>query len=87
LTSDFEIILTYDSKQLDDSESEDMFLVPGHQTDFDLYPIVYDSILLAIPISHVCGPECDAAKALQESIQPQVETDDRWAKLKDMFNE
>ncbi len=87
LQGDFDIILTYDSKQLNDYENEDVFLIPGHQTDFDLYPIVRDSILLAIPISHVCGPDCEAGKALRKRMQPQEEFDDRWAKLKDMFNE
>ena len=87
LRGDFDIILTYNSKHLDDNESEDMILIPGHQTDFDLYPLVREAILLAIPISHVCGPDCEAGKALQESIKPHVEPDERWAKLKDMFNE
>ncbi len=87
LEGNFKIILTYNSKHLDDNESEDIILIPGHETEFDLYPLVHDTVLLAIPISHVCGPDCEAGKALQDQIRPKAELDERWAKLKDMFNE
>ncbi len=87
LKGDFEIILTYNSKHLNDNESDEIILLPGHETEFDLYPLVHDTVLLGIPISHVCGPDCEAGKALQENIQAKQEPDERWAKLKDMFNE
>ncbi len=87
LRGNFKIILTYNPKHMDDNDSEEIILIPGHETEFDLYPLVHDSVLLAIPISHVCGPDCETGKALKIKIQPKDELDERWAKLKDMFNE
>ncbi len=87
LEGDFEFILTYNSKHLDDNASEEIILIPGPQIEYDLYPVVHDIVLLAIPISHICGPDCKAGKALQEGIQEEAKPDERWAKLKDMFNE
>ncbi len=83
----FEIILTYNPKHLDDNDSEEIILLPGHEIEFNLYPLVHDTVLLAIPISHGCGPDCQAGAALHEKLKTEVEPDERWAKLKDMFNE
>ncbi|MCF6237767.1 MAG: DUF177 domain-containing protein [Candidatus Marinimicrobia bacterium] len=87
LKGNFEIILTYNSRHLDDNRSEEIMLLSGSDTEFDLYPLIHDSILLAIPISHVCGPDCQAGKALKDILQVDREPDERWAKLKDMFKE
>jgi len=87
LEGQFEIILTYNTHYLDDYETEEMILIKPHENEFDLYPLVLETVLLAIPISHVCGPDCESAKILQKSLEAEVKPDDRWAKLKDMFNE
>jgi len=87
LHNEFDVMLTSDSKYLDGYEGEEIFLIPAHDTEFDLYPTVRETMLLAIPISHRCGPDCEAGKALQARLSTEVEPDDRWAKLKDMFNE
>lgn len=87
LKGDFKVILTYNPKHLDDNESEEIVLIPGNGLEFDLYPLVHDTVLLAIPISHVCGPECKAGQTLKKKIQVKTEPDARWAKLKDLFNE
>ena len=87
LKSDFEIMLTFDSKYVEEYESDEIIHVAAHEAEFDLYPLVHDAVLLAIPISHRCGPECEAGEALKKKIQAEVGPDDRWAKLKDMFNE
>ena len=87
LEGNFEIILTYNSRHLDENESEDILLIPGHETEFDLYPLIHDTVLLAIPISHNCGLDCQAGIALQKRLETEVKPDERWAKLKDLFNE
>ena len=87
LQSEFEVMLTFDSKYLEGYEGDEIFQIPASKAEFDLYPLVHDTVLLAIPISHKCGPDCKAGKALRKRIQGEVEPDDRWAKLKDMFNE
>ncbi|NQV14665.1 DUF177 domain-containing protein [bacterium] len=87
LSGNLKILLIYDSKLPEDLETDEIILIPAHQPEFDLYPLVREALLLAIPISHVCGPDCEAGKALQKSIQPGSKMDERWAKLKDMFNE
>jgi uncharacterized metal-binding protein YceD (DUF177 family) len=83
----FELILTYNPKHLDDNESDEIILLPGRQTEFDLYPYIHDTLLLAIPISHICGPDCEAGQTLRKSLESKAKPDERWAKLKDMFNE
>ena len=87
LEGSFKLILTYNSDFLDDYETDEMILLKAHQSEFDLYPLVRETVLLAIPISHVCGPDCKTGKALRKSLKTEPEPDDRWAKLKDMFNE
>ena len=87
LDGKFKFLLTYNSKYLDDLETEEIVLLPINQIEFDLYPIVRETLLLAIPISHVCGTDCKAGKSLRKKIQSDSEVDERWAKLKDMFNE
>ena len=87
LEGTFKLILSYNPRHLEDNESEDIILLPPNQIEFDLYPYVHDTVLLAIPISHICGPDCEAGKALKESIQTEKKPDERWAKLKDMFKE
>ena len=87
LHGDFELYLTYNPKHLDENESDEIILLPGNQIEFDLYPYVHDAVLLAIPISHICGPDCEASKALKKSLEAEAKLDERWAKLKDLFNE
>jgi len=87
LKSEIEVMLTFDSKVLDSYEGDEIYHIPAHQADFDLYPLVHDAVLLAIPISHRCGPDCQAAQELQKFIRSDDKPDERWAKLKDLFNE
>jgi len=87
LRGDFELFLTYNPKHLDDNDNDEIILLPGHQIEFDLYPYVHDAVLLAIPISHICGPDCEAGQALKKSLESEAKPDERWAKLKDMFKE
>ena len=87
LRGEFELILTSNPRHLEDNDSDDIILLQANQVEFDLYPYVHDTILLAIPISHVCGPDCKAGQKLRDSIKSDDAPDERWAKLKDMFNE
>jgi len=87
LDSEIDVMLTFDSKYLEGYDGDEIFHIPAHQAEFDLYPLVHDAVLLAIPISHRCGPDCKAGKDLQASIEPEEKMDERWAKLKDLFNE
>jgi len=87
LESSIDVMLTLDSKYLESYDGDEIFLIQTHQAEFDLYPLVRDAVLLSIPISHRCGPDCKAGQELQNIIRPEDETDDRWAKLKDLFNE
>ncbi len=87
LESNLEVMLTFDSKYTEEYEGDEIIHIPAHKAEFDLYPLVHDAVLLTIPISHRCGSECKAGEALQKKIQADVEPDERWAKLKDMFNE
>jgi len=87
IKGEFDIILTHNPKHLDEHDNDELILLPPHQIEFDLYPLVHDTILLGIPISHSCGPDCAAGKALQQKLQMESKPDDRWAKLKDLFQE
>jgi uncharacterized metal-binding protein YceD (DUF177 family) len=87
LEGSLDVILTSNSQYMEDYDAEDMILIPAHENEFDLYPLVRDTVLLAIPISHVCGPDCKSAKILQKSLEADPEPDERWAKLKELFKE
>ena len=87
LKGKFELILTTNPRHLEDNDSDEIILLQANQVEFDIYPYVHDTILLSIPISHVCGPDCQAGKELRDSIKTEDAPDERWAKLKDMFNE
>jgi len=87
LTGAFKLILTSNPRHMEENDSDDIILLQANQVEFDLYPYVHDTVLLAIPISHVCGPDCKAGQELRENIQPESKPDERWAKLKDMFKE
>ena len=88
LHGEFKTLLTFDPRYTEDNEeAEEIIHIPAHEPDFDLYPLVRDAILLAIPISHVCGDDCPEGQALMEGLREKAEPDERWAKLKDMFKE
>ena len=74
-------------------ESDDVAVVPADQSDFDVRSLVYEYIILAIPMHRVhpegeCNPEVLALLAQSESAEPTDNEDDnidpRWAALKDI---
>ncbi|MCF7808107.1 MAG: DUF177 domain-containing protein [Candidatus Marinimicrobia bacterium] len=87
ISGDFDLILTTNPRHMEENDSEEIVLIPAQQVEFDLYPYVHDTVLLSIPISHVCGPDCKAGQELKEKLKPESAPDERWNKLKDLFNE
>ena len=70
-------------------ESDDMVVVPADQHAYDIRSLVYEYIILAIPIHRVhpegeCNPEVLALISQDEDFveEKEVETDPRWAALK-----
>ena len=73
-------------------ESDDVEVVPADQADYDISSLVYEFIILAVPMHRVhpegqCNPEVMAmltAEAPVEEAQEENEMDPRWAALKDI---
>jgi len=70
-------------------ESDDMVVVPADQHAYDIRSLVYEYIILAIPIHRVhpegeCNPEVLALISQDDGVveEKEVETDPRWAALK-----
>lgn len=70
-------------------ESDDMVVVPADQHAYDIRSLVYEYIILAIPIHRVhpegeCNPEVLALISHDEDLveEKEVETDPRWEALK-----
>ena len=74
-------------------ESEDVAVVSADQADFDVSSLIYEFIILAIPMHRVhpegkCNPEIMALllsdQNNEEDIDDSDEIDPRWAALKDL---
>ena len=73
-------------------ESDDVEVVQAEQADYDISSLVYEFIILAVPMHRVhpegqCNPEVMAmltAEAPVEETQDENEMDPRWAALKDI---
>ena len=72
-------------------ESDDVVAVPAIQSSYDISSLIYEYIILAIPMHRVhpegkCNPEVMAMLTdTPESIEVEEETiDPRWAALKDI---
>ena len=74
-------------------ESEDVAVVSADQADFDVSSLIYEFIILAIPMHRVhpegkCNPEIMALllsdQNNEEDIDDSNEIDPRWAALKDL---
>jgi Predicted metal-binding, possibly nucleic acid-binding protein len=70
-------------------ESENVVVIPADQHDFDLSNLIYEYIILSLPIQRVhdegeCNPEVLKLLQSQEEVVPEDkdETDPRWAALK-----
>ncbi len=73
-------------------ESDDVEVVPAEQADYDISSLVYEFIILAVPIHRVhpegqCNPEVMAmltAEQTVEETEEEKEIDPRWAALKNI---
>ena len=72
-------------------ESDDVTVLPADQHDFDLTSLIYEFIILSIPMHRVhpegqCNPEIiDMLNGMQEVVEEDEETiDPRWVALKDI---
>ncbi len=73
-------------------ESDDVVVIPAEQADYDVSSLVYEYIILAVPIHRVhpegqCNPEVMALLSDSETDEEPKEDDvidPRWAALKDI---
>ena len=72
-------------------ESDDVIVVPADQHDFDISSLIYEYIILSIPIHRVhpegeCNPEVLQMLSHEEEpvAEEENETDPRWAALKNI---
>ena len=73
-------------------ESDDVEVVQAEQADYDISSLVYEFIILAVPIHRVhpegqCNPEVMAmltAEQTVEETEEENEIDPRWAALKNI---
>ena len=74
-------------------ESDDVAVVSAETSEYDIRPLVYEYIILAIPMHRVhpegqCNPEVIAMlnheEALEEDEEASDAIDPRWAALKDI---
>ncbi|MBO6025722.1 MAG: DUF177 domain-containing protein [Bacteroidales bacterium] len=72
-------------------ESDDVVVVPAEEHAYDIRSLVYEYIILSIPIHRVhpegeCNPQVIALLSHEEesSDEREAETDPRWAALKDV---
>ena len=72
-------------------ESDDVAVVPAEEHAYDVRSLIYEYIILSIPMHRVhpegeCNPQVLALLSHDEepSEEKEVETDPRWAALKDV---
>ena len=73
-------------------ESDDVEVIPADQADFDVSSLIYEFIILSVPMHRVhpegqCNPEVMAMLTADEPVEEtkeENEMDPRWAALKDI---
>ena len=72
-------------------ESDDVVVVPAEEHAYDVRSLIYEYIILSIPIHRVhpegeCNPQVLALLSNNDELSEEVEaeTDPRWAALKDV---
>ena len=72
-------------------ESDDVVVVPAEQSDYDISSLIYEYIILAVPMHRVhpegqCNPEVLAMLTAAEEVSAKEndDIDPRWAALKDI---
>lgn len=74
---DYDVTVRYGE---DYDETEDIIIIPENEVEFDLSPLIADTVLLSIPLRHVhpegeCNPEMKEImkKHSSEGVEPEEE--------------
>ena len=75
---DYDVTVRYGEEY---EEREDTIIIPEEETDFDLAPLIADTVLLSIPLRHVhpdgeCNPEMEEIMNRHSSEAPEEEDED-----------
>ena len=91
LDIDYRLIAKYGRKDPRDEENEDVFYLADDEFQLDVSRLIYENIVLAIPIKHVhaddeqghstCNPE---QLKILENYSKKQKTDPRWDALKNI---
>ncbi|GIV33627.1 MAG: DNA-binding protein [Chitinophagales bacterium] len=93
ILDEFTVYVKYsDDLKLKKEEDEDIIYISRNDVYIDLSQMIYDFILLSIPVRRVCIPKEDGSpgcneqvlKILENKQQKPFETDPRWAALKNL---
>ena len=89
----FTVLFTTDQTYLDSSDNESVQLISAHTREIDLSSGVRESILLAVPMKHLCSENCRGlcptcgVNMNEESCSCVHETfDSRWSALKKLIS-
>ncbi len=81
LQDEFSLLLAPAGARLTSGEQEEVITLEPGQKEIDLAPRVREAVILAIPISHTCGPDCAHYEELKRYIEQPESIDPRWAAL------
>ena len=75
---DYDVTVRYGEEY---DEKDDLITIPEDEVDFDLAPLIADTVLLSIPLRHVhpdgeCNPEMEEIMSKHSSDAPEEEDDE-----------
>ena len=75
---DYDVTVRYGEEY---DEKDDLITIPEDETEFDLAPLIADTVLLSIPLRHVhpdgeCTPEMEEIMSRHSSEAPEEEDDE-----------
>lgn len=87
-----EMIVKIGEKDDELADAENVMVISAEETEFGISPILYEMIMLSIPLKKIhpnekdCNPEVVSyLKQSKKSKQKEEKTDPRWDSLKNMF--
>lgn len=92
LLDEYRVYVKFDDRNLDvESEDEDVILISRAETHLDLSQLMYELVLLSIPMQKICAqkrntfgscnPDLDRYLTGHSSTETDQETDQRWLAL------
>jgi uncharacterized metal-binding protein YceD (DUF177 family) len=87
LRGKFDLVASFDHQRFEEADDDEVMLLETGTNVLDFSTAVRDTVMLAIPIAHICGPDCPSGKTLQAQLAAPEAPDERWEKLKDLFKE